>query len=54
MPRLISRFCSNTAGATSIEYAMIAGMISLTIIAGLTAIRGELSTIFTNVSAGFE
>lgn len=40
-------------GATAIEYALIAGLLSLMIISGATLIGGNLNTTFTNVSSGF-
>ncbi len=40
-------------GATAIEYALIAGLIALAIIAAVTDVGTELVSIFTNVSAGF-
>ena len=37
---------------TAIEYALIASLIAITILAGATAIGTKLSAIFTNVAAG--
>jgi pilus assembly protein Flp/PilA len=37
------------SGVTSIEYALIAGLISLAIIAGATALGANLTTTFTNI-----
>ena len=52
MPAIFSRmksFASDEAGATSIEYALIAGIISIAIVASLTSVKTELSNTFTNV-----
>lgn len=37
-------------GATAIEYALIAGLVALAIIAGLTSIGGSLGTVFADVA----
>lgn len=44
-------FASDEQGATAIEYALIASILSIAIAASLTTVRGELSTTFTNVGA---
>ena len=45
-----SAFLRDETGATSIEYALIAGLISLVIIGSLTAIGTKLSSKFSQVS----
>lgn len=40
-------------GATAIEYALIAGLIALVIIGGITALGGSLTGAFGEVAAGF-
>ncbi len=47
------RLLKQEDGATAIEYALLAGMIALVIIASVGLIGTNLSGIFTNVSAGF-
>jgi pilus assembly protein Flp/PilA len=49
MLKFVARFGCD-AGATAIEYALIASLISVAIIAGATAIGGNLATIFGNIS----
>lgn len=49
----IKAFLLNSEGATSIEYAMIASGISITIIAGVTLISTTLVTMFETVGALF-
>lgn len=49
-----SRFAEDEAGATAIEYALIAGIVSIAIVAGLTGVRSALQTAFTSVVTGFE
>ncbi len=53
MMMMIVRFFRDEAGATAIEYSLIAVLISLTVIVGATAIGGELNEIFNNVANGF-
>jgi pilus assembly protein Flp/PilA len=47
------RFQQDVSGATAIEYALIASIISLSIIAGATTIGTRLADIFTSVNDGF-
>lgn len=49
----LRNFARNESGATSIEYALIASILSLAIIGGLTGVRGSLVNVFDSVVAGF-
>ena len=49
MRRLVERFLRDESGATAIEYALVASLISIAIVAGATAIGGTLSGTFTTV-----
>ena len=51
MRLLLERFVADDAGATAIEYAMIASLISVLIVTAVTTIGTSLSSIFTTVSA---
>lgn len=51
--KLIKRILSNKTGATAIEYALIAGLISIAIVAGATLIGGTLDTTFTEINSAF-
>ena len=51
MVRLVKIFLSDEAGATAIEYALVASLISITILAGATAIGGSLSGTFATVGS---
>lgn len=51
--KLILTLLKRRDGATAIEYAVIAGMIGLTIISAAAGVGTELSNIFTEVSTGF-
>lgn len=50
---LLRRFQKDATGATAIEYALIAGLVSIVIVGGATAIGGSLSDIFTRVNNSF-
>jgi pilus assembly protein Flp/PilA len=50
MTNLFSRFIKNESGATAIEYGMIAGLISVVIIAATAAIGTKLSSTFNRIS----
>jgi pilus assembly protein Flp/PilA len=49
MKTLFVRFVKNESGATAIEYGLIAAIMSVGIILGITALQGSLSTAFTNL-----
>lgn len=51
--KVFAAFKRDDLGATAIEYALIAAILSLSIIVGLLAIRGELGLVFGDVIAGF-
>jgi pilus assembly protein Flp/PilA len=53
MGEKLLRFARDESGATAIEYGLIAGLIALVIVAGVTLVGTRLSTVFTSVSAGF-
>jgi len=44
-------FARDEAGATAIEYGLIASMIALVIISGVTAVGTKLTNTFNEVSA---
>lgn len=50
MQGLLWRIAEDEAGATSIEYALIASFIAMALIAGAQAIGLDLIAIFNNVS----
>ena len=53
MIQILQRIASAESGATSIEYALIASFLSITIVAGATLIGLTLDDIFQSVAAGF-
>jgi pilus assembly protein Flp/PilA len=52
MFKRVLRFAANKRGATSIEYAIIAGGLSIVIVAAVQAVGGSLQGIFTTVLTG--
>ena len=43
-------FLKDETGATAIEYGLLAALISIAAIAGMTAIGGKLQSTFTTVA----
>ena len=50
MRKILLNFCKDESGATAIEYGLIAALIAVVIITGVTAVGTNLSTTFTNLS----
>lgn len=50
----LSSFLRDEAGASSIEYAIIAGSISIVILVAAQGIGTDLVSIFTKVDNGFQ
>ncbi|MCK6454541.1 MAG: Flp family type IVb pilin [Alphaproteobacteria bacterium] len=51
MKALISKFWKDDSGATAIEYALLAGLLSVLIIGLLTAASTQLNAIWTAIVA---
>ena len=51
MRKLVLRFVNNDAGATAIEYALIAAGISIVIVAAVNSIGTSLNTTFSSISS---
>lgn len=49
MPKLVLRLVNDNTGVTSIEYALIAGFLSILIIAGVNAIGTTVKGTFNSV-----
>ena len=47
---IMKRFLNDETGATAIEYGLIAALIAVVIITGVTAVGTQLSTTFKNLS----
>jgi pilus assembly protein Flp/PilA len=50
MRTLFSRFVKDESGVTAIEYALIAALIAVVIIASVTLVGTDLQLVFTAVS----
>ncbi len=54
MRSLLKNFCQDESGATAIEYGLIAALIAVVIIGGVTAVGTKLSTTFASISTGLK
>jgi pilus assembly protein Flp/PilA len=54
MLKVLKSFVANESGATAIEYALIASLIAVFIIAALTNLGKSLSTEFSEVGAALK
>ncbi len=50
MYKLITKFAKDESGATAIEYGLIAALIAVVIITGVTAVGSKLNSQFANIS----
>ena len=50
MTKIFARFLKDESGATAIEYGLIAALISVALIAGASALGGQLNTTFQGLS----
>ena len=46
----LAHFLKDDSGATAIEYGLIAALIAVVIITGVTAVGTQLSTTFSNLA----
>lgn len=51
MKTLIKRFIGDEAGATAIEYGLIAALIAVVVIGAVQSVGTKLSSTFTTVAA---
>jgi pilus assembly protein Flp/PilA len=54
MIKSLKNFVANESGATAIEYALIASLIAVAIIASLNAVTGQLKVVFSEVSTALK
>jgi pilus assembly protein Flp/PilA len=54
MLKKLQSFVANESGATAIEYALIASLIAIAIIGGVSALGTRLSAEFSEVSASLK
>lgn len=53
MKTLLTRFARDESGATVIEYALIASLVSAAIVFALMSLGAQLGETFDGVAAGF-
>jgi pilus assembly protein Flp/PilA len=54
MRKMLKDFIRNQAGATAIEYGLIAALIAVAIISGVTAVGTKLSTSFDTIQTNLK
>jgi pilus assembly protein Flp/PilA len=54
MRKMFKSFLRNEEGATAIEYGLIASLIAVVIIGGVTAVGTKLSTVFETVQTNLK
>lgn len=52
--KFFSKLLRDEAGATAIEYGLIAALIAVAAIGAMTSLGGQLSTTFSTVSSNLE
>jgi pilus assembly protein Flp/PilA len=52
--KLLTAFARNEAGAVAIEYALIASLIAIAIVGGLTSLGTRISGVFSEVSGALK
>ena len=50
MSKFVARFVKDESGATAIEYGLIAALVGVTIVTGLTLLGTELNNLFGTVA----
>jgi pilus assembly protein Flp/PilA len=48
---MFRKLCREISGATAIEYGLIAALIAVVIVAGVTLVGSDLSGVFTTVGS---
>jgi pilus assembly protein Flp/PilA len=51
---MLKRFLNDTRAATAVEYGLIAGLIAVAIISGVTAVGSKLSSTFDTLSGALK
>ena len=51
MKNLFARFIKEEEGQDLIEYALLAALLAVALAAGITTLKGQIGTVFTNVGA---
>lgn len=51
MKNIIAKFSNDESGATAIEYALLASLISVVMIAAATSVGNNLALVFNKIAA---
>ena len=54
MRKMILRFLANSTAATAVEYGLLAGLIAVAIISGVSMAGTSLSTTFSTVAGSLK
>lgn len=54
MSKFVTRFMKDESGATAIEYGLIAALIAVVIIAGVTSLGGNIGNVFNTVAGNIK
>jgi pilus assembly protein Flp/PilA len=54
MKALLNRFAKDESGATAIEYGLIAGLVSVVIIAAVTTAGTQLNNVWTSIGTALQ
>ena len=54
MRKMLETFVRDENGATAIEYGLIAALIAVAIIGGVTAVGSNLSSTFTGIASNLK
>lgn len=50
MSKFVTRFLKDESGATAIEYGLIAALVAVVLVVGLTTLGTKLNATFTSVA----
>lgn len=50
LERALKRFAADEAGATAIEYGLIAALVALTVLTAMVALGGGTSNLFNHIA----
>lgn len=54
MKNLIQKFANDESGATAIEYGLIAALIAVVVVPGVTALGAKLNVTFGTITTGLK
>ncbi len=54
MDSYLMKFVKNEEGQGMVEYALIIALVAVFLIAGLILMRGQIETVFSNITTGLQ